>query len=327
MDQQGTLNSYSSSTSAPADPDSSSRLGSAPSSVATSSSTGSGGSSSVSGVVLQHGVFVPPFNDFSDPQRLVDLAVAAEERGWAGVFLWDHVLRRPEQAPTVADPWTALAAIACSTSCLRIGTMVTPLARRRVQVLARQVVTLDRLSGGRVVLGLGLGVDTSGELSRFGEIVDPVQRGDLLDEGGELLARLISGEHVHHRGKYFVADDVQLLPSALQQPRLPIWFGVRGSAAGSHLNLRPVRRAARFDGVFLTEARLDDLERVVTLVAEERARASDEGRGRFDVAMLASPEIPMADAVALGATWAMTRVHPETPAKVVEALVLDGPPG
>lgn len=106
---------------------------------------------------MRHGVYLPPFNELSDPHVLMSLAVLCEEQGWDGFFLWDHVLRRQEMM-AVADAWTSLAGVACATERVRLGALVTPLARRRPQVLARQVVTLDHLSSGRVTLGLGLGI-------------------------------------------------------------------------------------------------------------------------------------------------------------------------
>lgn len=275
---------------------------------------------------MRHAVFLPPFNELSDPHLLVRLAVAAEERGWDGFFLWDHVLRRPEQPLDVADPWIALAAVATATSRLRIGTMVTPLARRRPQVLVRQVVTLDHLSAGRVVLGLGLGVDTSGELSRFGEIVDARERGELLDEGAELVASLMSGARVEHRGHHFVADGVQFLPKPVQRPRVPIWLGaeggVRRSAERPGPRARPVERAARYDGLFLIDAGLAELERAVTLAAGARGGSLDG----FDIAVLTVPAMPLADAEKLGATWSMMPATPDMPYSEVLERVNEGPP-
>lgn len=265
---------------------------------------------------LRRGVFLPPFNELAEPRRLIAIAQLAEDRGWDGLFLWDHVLRRPEQAAEVADPWVALSGIACATSRLRIGTMVTPLVRRRPQVLARQVVSLDHLSGGRLTLGLGLGVDTSGELSRFGELTEPVARGDLLDEGAALLAALMSGEQVQHRGNYFVADGVRFLPRPVQLPRVPMWFGARGTPS----NGRAVRRAARYDGLFLIDAELDDLARAVATIVAERGTL--EG---FDVAVLDAPEMPLGEAASLGATWAMLAIRPGVRASQVEVMVASGP--
>lgn len=262
----------------------------------------------------RHGVFLPPFNEWAEPARLVELAVAAEGAGWDGFFLWDHVLRRPEQASDVADPWISLAAIAVATERLRLGTMVTPPVRRRPQVLARQVATLDRLSGGRVVLGLGLGVDTTGELSLFGEIVDPRLRGELLDEAVPLLASFLAGERVDHDGNYFTARHVQLLPACLQSPRVPIWLGAEAARS------RPVRRAAHYEGLFLIRCTPEQVRRGIDLVAAERG-----GLAGFDVAVLSDCGLDEDGAARAGVTWRMLPVRPEWPVSRVEAAVAAGP--
>jgi alkanesulfonate monooxygenase SsuD/methylene tetrahydromethanopterin reductase-like flavin-dependent oxidoreductase (luciferase family) len=131
---------------------------------------------------VKRGIFVAPFDELVEPRLMVELATRAQGCGWDGLFLWDHVAyRAPVSA--VADPWVVLAAVATATDTLRIGTMVTPIARRRVHKLARETVTLDRLSGGRLTLGVGLGSDRTGELERFGEVEDARARARLLDDG------------------------------------------------------------------------------------------------------------------------------------------------
>ena len=104
-------------------------------------------------MTAKRGIFVAPFDELADPRLLMELAARAEELGWDGFFLWDHIRYR---APTrlVLDPWVALGAIATATDRLRIGPMVTPISRRRPHKLARETVTLDHLSGGRVTLGV-----------------------------------------------------------------------------------------------------------------------------------------------------------------------------
>ena len=105
---------------------------------------------------VKRGIFLAPFDELADPRTLAELARSAEARGWNGFFIWDHITyRAPVRA--VADPWVALAAIACSTEQLRLGPMVTPLSRRRVHKLARETVTLDHLSRGRLTFGVGAG--------------------------------------------------------------------------------------------------------------------------------------------------------------------------
>ena len=179
---------------------------------------------------MKHAIDVPPFGELSDPRVLAELAVAAEERGWDGFFVWDHIVyRAPVRA--VADPWVALAAVACATSRLRIGPMITPLSRRRVHKLARETVTLDLLSSGRLTLGVGLGSARNGELEPFGEVADPRERARLLDQGLDDLVRYWGGE---------------FQPVPVQRPRIPVWV------AAEWPHRRPVRRALRWDGLFPT---------------------------------------------------------------------------
>ena len=108
---------------------------------------------------MKHALLLPPVGRLSDPHAFVEVAVAAEGAGWDGVFIWDHVLRRAGEPPEIADPWVVLAGVATATSTVRIGPMVTPLTRRRPIKLARETVTLDHLSRGRLTVGLGLGDD------------------------------------------------------------------------------------------------------------------------------------------------------------------------
>ena len=101
---------------------------------------------------LLRGVAVPNFGD--EPTGLIELGVAAEEAGFDGFFLWDHIVfSNTGDGPPIIDPWTALAVVAARTSRIKLGTMITPVPRRRPWQLARQITSLDRLSGGRVILG------------------------------------------------------------------------------------------------------------------------------------------------------------------------------
>ena len=264
---------------------------------------------------MRHALFLPPFNELADPTAMVDIARTAEETGWDGLFLWDHVLRPREESLDIADPWIVLAAVAARTSTLRLGTMVTPITRRRPHKLAREAATLDHLSGGRVILGLGLGVDGGRELTAFGEIVDPKIRGQRLDEGAELLDRLWTGEAVTFHGRHFTADDVMVRPVPVQQPRIPMWFAARGDARA------PVRRAARYDGLFPIEVDADRYRRMIDLVVAERG--SLDG---FDIAVEVEPGHP-APAWADGtATWLLQGFRPRATRGDVSALAAAGPP-
>lgn len=266
---------------------------------------------------MQHAVFVPPFAELADPAAVVDLAVAAEARGWDGFFVWDHIWRAEPEAAEVADPWIILAAIAAATSRLRIGPMVTPLARRRPQKVARETVTLDHLSRGRLVLGVGLGVDSGGELSRFAEMSDAVERGQVFDEALDVLQQLWSGDEVDHHGTHFTVDGVRFLPRPVQQPRIPLWAAARGDGAP-----RPLRRAARLDGLFPVDSSLDQLGAMLDAVGE--IRGSLDG---YDVAMLASTTSDLDAFAAAGVTWSMWSFRPGDPLAAVRAVVDAGPPG
>lgn len=264
---------------------------------------------------MRHGLFVAPFDGLSDPRVVAELAAVSEDAGWDGFFVWDHVLYRPP-VQGVADPWVVLAAAAVATERVLLGPMVTPVARRRPHVLARQATSLDQLSGGRLVLGVGLGLDRSGrELSAFGEELDDRTRAEMLDEGLDLITALWTGERVDHDGPHYRAADVAFLPRPVQQPRIPVWV------AGRWPNRRPLRRAARWDGLFLidTDGGPDDLRSALEVVAAERG-----GLDGFEVVVNGPPgedPRPWADA---GATWWL--LDPEsTDAGFVIGLAEAGP--
>ena len=230
---------------------------------------------------MKRGLFIAPFDELVEARTVMEVARRAEERGWDGLFLWDHISYR-EPVRALADPWIALSAVATATERLRIGPLVTPLARRRVQKLARETVTLDRLSAGRLVLGVGLGSDTSGELEPFGEELDPRKRARMLDEGLDRLAELWGGEFE---------------PPPVQQPRIPVW------AAGRWPMRKPLRRAARWDGFFPIE--LPGPEGLAEMRGE-LLELRGNAEGAFDLVAEIDPgddPAPWADA---GATWVLT---------------------
>lgn len=248
---------------------------------------------------MLHALTIPPYGDLADPRALMEVAATAERAGWDAAFLWDHVLRRAGDPQETADPWVAMAAMAVATERIRLGPMVTPITRRRPIKLAREATTLDHLSGGRLTLGLGLGVDTTRELSAFGEIVDARVRGERLDEGAELLCALWSGERVDFAGEHFVADGVVALPRPVQQPRIPLWFAARSTAR------RPVRRAARYDGLFPIEVDEPGLVEMLDVVRDERG--SLDG---FDVIVRPIDASHYGRLAELGVTWAVTGPNP-----------------
>ncbi len=282
---------------------------------------------------MQYGISVPNFSDYSDPRVIADLAHEAEEAGWDGFFVWDHLLFENSWRLAVADPWVLLSAIALKTERVRLGPMVTPLPRRRPWKLARETVTLDRLSGGRLILGVGLGYPPRDEFEQFGEDGDEKVRAKKLDEGLDVLTGLWSGEPFSYQCEYYtIAPETVFLPRPVQSPRIPIWV------AGFWPKKAPFRRAARWDGVYplsLTaepdeNLPLDELRAVVAYIKSQRA-----GDAPFDVlAGSSTPGDPAAGAeiVALyaeaGATWWIEGIHPmRGPFEEMRQRVRQGPPG
>ncbi|HET6507976.1 MAG TPA: LLM class flavin-dependent oxidoreductase [Baekduia sp.] len=194
---------------------------------------------------LRFAVGLPNVRAYGDPRALVRLGELAERSGWDGVFVWDNLAVRDGQAPyPVADPWAVMAALAVTTRSVRLGVMVTVLPRRLPAEVARQSVTVDVLSGGRLIFGAGLGSHAEDEFACFGQDPDPVVRGEKLDEALDVLVGLWTGERCTVQGRWFTVRDQTFLPTSPQQPRMPVWI------AGRWPSRRPFRRAARWDGVF-----------------------------------------------------------------------------
>jgi alkanesulfonate monooxygenase SsuD/methylene tetrahydromethanopterin reductase-like flavin-dependent oxidoreductase (luciferase family) len=199
------------------------------------------------GVAPSFAIGVPNVGEYGDIRLLADLGRETEAAGWDGFFVWDHLAYREPQA-AVADPWVAVAAVAARTERIRFGVMVCALSRRRPWKVARETVSLDHLSGGRLVFGAGLGSLAEQEFEAFGEVSDPRERADRLDEGLDVLIRLWSGDPVEFEGEHHVVRGARFLPRPIQEPRIPVWIAGRWPAR------RPFRRAARWDGVFATHA-------------------------------------------------------------------------
>jgi alkanesulfonate monooxygenase SsuD/methylene tetrahydromethanopterin reductase-like flavin-dependent oxidoreductase (luciferase family) len=251
---------------------------------------------------MRRGIFVAPFDELSHPRVVADLAAAAEERGFDGFFVWDHV-RYAAPVREVADPWVVLSAVALATRRIELGPLVTPLPRRRVHKLARETVTLDRLSDGRLVLGAGLGSDNNEEFTRYETVTEPRERAELLDDGLERLLAFWDGEFE---------------PRPVRQPRIPIWLAARWPSR------RPVRRAARFDGLFPIEMPGPDaLAELVAEVAELRG-GIDPARP-FDVVVTEPAGADPGPWEAAGATWLLTGFDRSPRLDEVRAAIDAGP--
>jgi alkanesulfonate monooxygenase SsuD/methylene tetrahydromethanopterin reductase-like flavin-dependent oxidoreductase (luciferase family) len=272
---------------------------------------------------VKYGVTVPNFGDYFDVRTLAETAAEAEKAGWDGFFLWDHVQFIP--TPTV-DPWIALTAIALATERIRIGPLVTPLPRRRPVKLARETVSLDQLSNGRLVLGVGIGAGPW-EWDYLGEETDLVTRGAMLDEGLDLLTKLWTGEPVLHEGRFYryrgdfgpgrpEVNPTPLLPRPRQSPRIPIWV------AGTWPKKRPFRRAARWDGVVplgeedpgagprLTPAEVRNMLAYVRLHHTAGAAFDVVIGGHTDGSDRAADRAAVQSYVEAGATWWLEDVSP-----------------
>jgi alkanesulfonate monooxygenase SsuD/methylene tetrahydromethanopterin reductase-like flavin-dependent oxidoreductase (luciferase family) len=183
---------------------------------------------------MKFGIEVVPIGPYSDPRNVVELAKAADAVGWEAIWVWDHVLF----PYGIGDPWITLAAVAEVTSHLHLCTGISPIPRYRPHLLARLLAGLDILSQGRVIFGTGLGV--ASDFKPFGEEVNDKIHAEMTDEGLEVLTKMLSGNEFSYAGKYYSANTVQLIPAAIQKPRIPIWIGGDSLAA--------LRRAARWDG-------------------------------------------------------------------------------
>ena len=250
---------------------------------------------------MRFAVGIPNLGPYADPRALAELARLAEESGWDGVFCWDHLSRHGQPA---TDPQVGLAAIALATERVTIGAMVTPLARRRPAKVARETVALDHLSGGRLVLGVGLGSHDEEEFAAFGDPADRAQRGQMLDEALEVVTGLWTGRPLAHDGEHYRAHtEAGFRPTPLQQPRIPIWV------AGTWPAKPAFRRAARFDGLFPT-FRDVGLGQTVTpaVLADSVAYAQrhrDASLPRLEVAVEGSSpsSAPLAEYADAGLTW------------------------
>lgn len=261
---------------------------------------------------MQCAVNIPPFGP---AEVLVSLAVEAERAGWDGVFFWDHVVWVRRLRLDVFDPWVLLGAAAARTERVRLGTMVTPLPRRRPWVVAKQLTTLDHLSGGRAVLGVGLGEPADTDFAEFGEPAGAKERAAVLDEGLAVLDGLLRGP-VDHDGAHFQVH-TELLPRPVQQTRPPIWV------AGVAPHRRPLVRAARWEGLVpiggegvLTPAELADY---LALVVERPVE--------WEVVVARAAGCSAAEYAEAGATWLVEGIWPfDGWVDELRAAIRSGPP-
>ncbi len=260
---------------------------------------------------MRYSVNVPNFGEFAAPDAFAEVARRVEEAGWDALLVWDHIVEQKHVHRDIADPWILLTAAALATNRIRLGTAITPVARRRPAKLAREVTTLDRLTGGRMILGVGLGAPVHDEYATFGDTTDTRVLAERLDEGLHALDLLWSGEPVTYRGNQITIDDVVFQPTPVQRPRVPIW--VRGLWP----HMAPMRRAARWDGAIPATAGFEtgrppdpsEVRELVTFLRGSRAAQGLAGEpfdivigGQSPAGPAAGRDLvgPLAD---LGVTW------------------------
>ncbi|MEE6282163.1 LLM class flavin-dependent oxidoreductase [Georgenia sunbinii] len=215
---------------------------------------------------------------FASAEQVVAMAVAAEDAGWDGFFTWDGISIGPTDT---FDPWALLGAIAVRTSRIRLGAMVFALPRRQPWQVAREAITVDHLSGGRLVIPVGLGAVDDGGFSRVsGATTDRRTRAELLDDSLAILDLAWRGEPFSYTGTHHRVSDLVFRPRPVQRPRVPIWV------VGAWPAPRSMNRAVRWDGVLPVP--LAGREHRVTpeMVAEIRGWAAErrpDGGAGFDI--------------------------------------------
>lgn len=258
-----------------------------------------------------------------------ELAAAAEAAGWDGVFTFDAVAIG---ATALDDPWVVLAAMALATERVTLGAMVFAPTRRRPWLFAKEAFTLDRLSGGRLVLPVGLGALDDMAFGNVGEPTEARVRAAILDETLAIVELLSRGEPASFEGEHYRFGPMALLPPPVQQPRIPVW------PVGAWPHAKSMSRALRWDGVVVQladGANPAHLSEVTAWLSAKRAVASAEVAAHpFEVIVdgrtpaddpAAAGSITRAHAEA-GATWWIEADWEHTDLEALRARIAAGPP-
>ncbi|HEY3992006.1 MAG TPA: LLM class flavin-dependent oxidoreductase [Ktedonobacteraceae bacterium] len=271
---------------------------------------------------MQYGFIIPG----GDIHTIIEMAGEAEEAGWDGVFYWDAIAI--PGAGLMYDPWVVLAGMALRTKRVRIGAILTPISRRRPWKMARETLSLDHLSHGRLVVPVGLGALDDGGFGKVGEATDRKTRAQLLDEGLEILTGLWSGQPFSFQGEHYHLDEMTFTPPSVQQPRIPIWV------AGAWQREKSMRRVLRYDGLLpnnldATKLMPDDIRAMKAYIDKHRALTTPfdiivEGETPGDQPGKAAEIVrPFAEA---GATWWTEARWGDHPVAEVRARIQQGPP-
>ncbi|HET8909452.1 MAG TPA: LLM class flavin-dependent oxidoreductase [Ktedonobacterales bacterium] len=274
---------------------------------------------------MKYGFIIPT----GDIHTVAELAAEAESAGWDGAFYWDGI--NIQDYPGF-DPWVTMAAMAMRTTRVRLGAIVSPLSRRRPWKVARETVSVDHLSRGRLVLPVGLGALDDGGFGKVGEPTDRKTRAELLDESLDILTGLWSGEPFSYSGKHYYLDEMTFLPKPIQAPRIPIWV------VGAWPSERSMARVLRYDGLLPNLIRdgkqqditPSDIREMAAYVAERRALTTPfdiimEGETPGDDPARAAEMVrPFAEA---GATWwHESRWNAMGDVDIVRERIRQGPP-
>ena len=221
---------------------------------------------------IRYGISLIQFNELADPEKVIDIAIAAEESGWDGIFLPDHLLFDRNNVSSIAETWILLSAIAARTIKIKIGTYVSALPRYHPWQFAKMTATLDVLSKGRLILGIGLG-GPSVEYEAFGEQYDLRVLAEKMDESIDIIQGLWEGKHFSYSGKHYQISDACLLPKPNQTPRIPLILG------GSWPNKKPFIRGAKYDGImpihknFPQDLTPQELAEIISIINKNRTAA------------------------------------------------------
>ena len=281
---------------------------------------------------MKFGLYLPNYGDEASALAYAELAVEAENARWDGFFLWDHILASKNQKLNLVDPWITLTAVAMKTSRLRFGTTVTPVPRRRPWRLARETATLDQLSGGRLILSVGIGEPADAEFACFCEDPDSRVRGEKLDEGLDILTGLWSGRKFVYQGKHYQIEKVAFQPTPAQTPRIPVWVG------GFWPNKAPFRRAARWDGVLPLKKSggfflgPEDLRELLAFIGQHRTATTP-----YDAAIIgtrsglgkkaAAVKKSLSELEQAGATWWLQTIYlARNSIEAMREAIRQGPP-
>jgi alkanesulfonate monooxygenase SsuD/methylene tetrahydromethanopterin reductase-like flavin-dependent oxidoreductase (luciferase family) len=261
-----------------------------------------------------------------DIHEIREMARAAEAAGWDGVFTWDGMVI--PGADPIYDPWVTMAAMATSTERVRFGAIVTPPSRRRPWKLARETATLDHLSGGRLVVPVGLGAVDDLGFGGVGEATDRRTRAELLDESLQILNLAWSGEPFSYQGKHYQMAEMVFRPPSLQRPRIPIWV------VAAWPRPKSIARAFRYDGIMPFTGQYaavtpDEIRDIVAAARERKAEGEP-----FDIVLegntpVADPRAaraqvqPLAEA---GATWWVESPWENGTVSYLRERIAAGPP-